>query len=220
MRLIDCFVSSLAYTLDVISDADEGQHRDFDSVHAHIISQLNSLNGLANDGGYTDKQYRQALFSAVAFIDEKIVSSAWEGKKQWMKSLLQKYYFDTSNAGVEFYDYLDKLNPFNPAEIDIREVYFYCMSLGFEGKFYGKGVKSALETIKLDNYKLLTEEQDFTEEVLFPNAFAKKKSEGKVNVAKNYAALIYGGPILLLLTSFFYFKKELLDLANILVISV
>jgi len=219
MRLIDCFIESLAYTVEVMADVDKGFHRDIDEVKSHITSQLDSLYGLSVQGGYSQPQYQLALFSAVAFIDEKLVSSTWEGRKSWAKSLLQRHYFDTSNAGIEFFEKLDRLNPFNPAERDIREVYYYCMSLGFAGKFYGEGAQSALDKIKADNYHLLSEEQQ-DGEALFPRAFSAPKSQGTVNVAKNFNTLLYGGPVLLVLIVFFFFKKELIDLANFLVISV
>ncbi len=219
MRLIDCFIESLAYTVEVLESVEKGTHRNVDEVRSHIISQLDSLYGVAVQGGYSESQYRLALFSSIAFIDEKLVSSTWEGRQRWAKSLLQRHYFDTSNAGIEFFEKLDRLNPFNPAERDIREVYYYCMSLGFAGKFYGEGAQSALDKIKADNYHLLNEES--TEgEALFPRAFSAPKSQGTVNVAKNYNTLLFGGPILLLLIAFFLFKKELIDLANFLVISV
>lgn len=215
MRLIDCFIESLAYTIEIVNKPDA----DVNDVRSHLIDKIDSLYGLAVQGGYSENQYRLALFATVAFVDEKLVSSVWNGQKQWARQLLQRHYFDTSNAGVEFFEKLDRLNPFNPAERDIREVYYYCMSLGFAGKFYGEGAQSALDKIKADNYHLLNEEQQEGES-LFPRAFSAPKSQGNVNVAKNYNTLIYGAPILVLLIAFFFFKKELMDLANFLVISV
>jgi len=220
VRLIDCFIESLAYTLEVVKDADSGQQREFDSVQGHICSLLDSLQNTVPDGGYSQQQYQLALFAVVAFIDEQIVSSQWEHRQLWSRSLLQRRLFDTSNAGVDFFEKLDGLNPFNPAERDIREVYFYCISLGFSGKFYGEGVQSSLQKIKKDNFQLLLDGDEAAENALFPAAFGRVKSEGKVSVARDYTPLFYGGPIVALLISFFYFKKELMDLANFLVISV
>lgn len=219
MRLIDCFTSSLGYCLQVVKNADGNDDPSFDSVRTHLISQLDSFLGFAFDGGYTKEQYDTALFSVASFIDEALVSSKWSSNKEWSKNLLQRHYFGTSNGGVIFFEKLDKLNPFNPAERDIREVYYYCLTLGFIGKFYGTGEQSKLEAIKLENFKLLAEQSD-TGTVLFPAAYAKKKEEGKVNVAKDFAPLLYGGPILLLAFAYFFFKKELISLANFLVISV
>jgi len=220
VRLIDCFIESLAYTLEVTEAVGNGQHHDFNSVQSHISSLLDSLQNTVPDGGYSQQQYQLALFAVVAFIDEKIVSSKWEYRQLWSRSLLQRKFFDTTNAGVDFFEKLDSLNPFNPAERDIREVYFYCISLGFSGKFYGEGVQSSLQKIKQDNFQLLLDGDGSTEHALFPAAFGRVKNEGKVSVARDYTPVLYGGPVVVLLISFFYFKKELLDLANFLVISV
>ena len=220
MRLIDCFTTSFSYTLDVVTQAEKGMHHEFNSVHSHLMSSLDSLKGKATEGGYSEKQYQLALFAAVIFIDEKLVSSSWDKRKEWSRELLQKRYFDTSNGGVDFFTKLDQLNPFNPAERDIREVYFYSLSLGFAGKFYGEGSQSALAKIKQDNYQLLVDEETLADNVLFPNAFAQKKTEGHVHLGKDFSSLLYGGPILVLAMCFFYFRKELIELANFLVISV
>lgn len=219
MRLVDCFTGSLGYTLQVVNNAEQDNSSSYDSVRTHLISQLDSLLGYALDGGYTKEQYNNALFAVVAFIDEKLIGSQWQHGREWSKNLLQRYYFDTSQGGVLFFDKLDGLNPFNPAERDIREVYFYCLTLGFAGKFYDTGHQSQLNAIKLDNYNLLAESVA-DDETLFPSAFAKKKVEGKVNVRKDFAPLIYGGPILAVAFAYFFFKKELISLANFLVISI
>ena len=109
MRLIDCFIESLAYTIEIVNKPDA----DVDDVRSHLIDKIDSLYGLAVQGGYSENQYRLALFATVAFVDEKLVSSVWNGQKQWARQLLQRHYFDTSNAGVEFFEKLDRLNPFN-----------------------------------------------------------------------------------------------------------
>lgn len=220
MRLIDCFSSSLGYCLQVVSASDSEGSPSFDSVRTHLISQLDSMFGYAQDGGYTSVQYQTALFAVVSFIDEALIASQWQHGREWSKNLLQKHYFDTSNGGVEFFNKLDGLNPFNPAERDIREVYYYCLTLGFVGKFYDSGQQAQLDAIKVENHKLLVGEAEMDDVVLFPNAYAKKKEEGMVSVAKNFAPLIYGGPILLVALAYFFFKKDLMSLANFLVISV
>lgn len=219
MRLVDCFIGSLSYTMQVVEHAELGKEDSYDSVRGHITSQLDSLLGFAMDGGYTKSQYQTALFAVVTFIDEKLIASQWEHKKLWGRNLLQRYYFDTAQGGVEFFEKLDGLNPFNPAERDIREVYYYCLTLGFAGKFYDSGLQSQLESIKYENYKLLADELN-DETMLFPGAYSKKKVEGKVHVKKDFTPLIYGGPILVVAFAYFFFKKDLVGLANFLVISI
>ncbi|MDC2890169.1 DotU family type IV/VI secretion system protein [Psychrosphaera sp. G1-22] len=102
MRLVDCFIGSLSYTMQVVEHAEIDKENSYDSVRSHITSQLDSLLGFALDGGYTKSQYQSALFAVVTFIDEKLIASKWEHRKVWGRNLLQRFYFDTTQGGVEF----------------------------------------------------------------------------------------------------------------------
>jgi type VI secretion system protein ImpK len=218
MRLIDCFVESLATTLNLVGQARAGHSPVFADVREQLLSQLSGVNGQGAQGGYSEQQIRHALFAVVAFIDEQLVGVTWDGQKDWSRQQLQREYFDTNNGGVEFFTRLDRLNPFNPAERDIREVYYYCLSLGFSGKFYGDGAQSALNRIRHDNYELLADGD--SGDVLFADAFGEQRTMSQLKTSRDYSALLYGLPILVIIAAFFYFRKEILDLANFLVISV
>ncbi|WP_221795103.1 DotU family type IV/VI secretion system protein [Oceanobacter mangrovi] len=219
MRLIDCFIDSLAYTLELVRNAGTGMAAaSYEDVRSHLQSQLNSVEGPASHGGYSLPQVRTARFAVIAFIDEQLVSNDWPGRDAWARNLLQREFYETTNAGVEFFTRLDALNPFNPAELDIREVYYYCLTLGFCGKFYGEGAQSSLAKIKRDNYELLVDESGDTS--LFPEALGQQKSSSQLKARRDFTALYYGLPVLLIIGSFFYFRKEMLDMANFLLISV
>lgn len=218
MRLIDCFVESLALTVALTRGQGEESHRGYTDIRQHLNGQLANVSGQGAQGGYSEPQIRHALFAVVAFVDEQLASTPWSGQQEWSRNLLQREYFDTTNAGVEFYSRLDSLNPFNPAERDIREVYYYCLSLGFSGKFYDEGAQSALNKIRRDNYDLLAGDDDRAS--LFPDGFGQQKTESELKTKRDFSALSYGLPVLLIVGAFFYFRKEMLDLANFLVISV
>lgn len=217
MRLIDCFVESLATTLNLVGQARAGHSPVFAEVRQQLRAQLADVGSQGAHGGYSEPQIRHALFAVVAFIDEQLVSTSWDGQKEWARQQLQKEYFDTNNGGVEFFNRLDRLNPFNPAERDIREVYYYCLALGFSGKFYGEGAQSALNRIKYDNYELLADDDAG---VLFADAFGELHTVSQLKQGRDFSAFFYGLPVLVIVAAFFYFRKEILDLANFLVISV
>lgn len=218
VRLIDCFVESLALTMALTRGDQTTEGWGYADIRQQLDGQLSNVSGHGAQGGYSEPQIRHALFAVVAFIDEQLASTSWNGQQEWSRNLLQREYFDTTNAGVEFYSRLDSLNPFNPAERDIREVYYYCLSLGFSGKFYGEGAQSALNKIRRDNYDLLAGEDD--RESLFPEGFGQQKTESTLKTRRDLSAFYYGLPVLLIVAAFFYFRKEMLDLANFLVISV
>jgi type VI secretion system protein ImpK len=54
----------------------------------------------------------------------------------WAGNPLQLQYFNEVSAGEEFYTKLEGLrNAEDPKKLDVLEVYFLCLSLGFKGKY-------------------------------------------------------------------------------------
>jgi len=76
-----------------------------------------------------------ARFALTAFIDEAIARSDWQAKSQWATNPLALEFFQTNNAGDEFFDKLDELRRRPDVKTGLLEVYFTCLTLGFQGKY-------------------------------------------------------------------------------------
>ena len=174
MRLSDSFVKPLAYTrlfLDA-PDADEAEFRQ------RLEQQLSEARLTATDIGSERSEIESAMFAVVAWIDETIMCSEWEGADLWRRRPLQKSYFNTTKAGVEFFTRLEALRNEDDA---VREVYFLCLSLGFKGRYSADGGRFQLDEIKARELKTLLGreaalESDF---VLFPEAYAEMTAAPK-----------------------------------------
>jgi type VI protein secretion system component VasF len=55
----------------------------------------------------------------LSWIDEMFLNSNWPQRNQWQHMMLT--YYGTLNAGEEFFRH------------DVREIYYLCLSLGFQG---------------------------------------------------------------------------------------
>ena len=75
-------------------------------------------------------------FALAVFVDEVILSSQWHGKDAWqLNKTLAVEYFNSFNAGQEFYDKLDAIKAKAHTRIEVLEVYYLCLSLGFKGQY-------------------------------------------------------------------------------------
>jgi type VI secretion system protein ImpK len=214
MRLIDCFSDAISTTLAYTGAIHHGVMPDYDEVRIGIEEVL-SANANYSAGGFTREQYDLAKFAVVAFIDEVILLSEWDHRHKWAHELLQKSHFTTSNAGEEFFERLDGLSSFDPGERDVREVYVYCLALGFVGKFFRPGDRARLDEIRNANLKVLRDSDDFAaitgERPLFPGARGDADGgEPPPPPQPRRTALIYGVPLLLLLAAYAYFRVDLL----------
>ena len=86
---------------------------------------------------YTGAQVSEANFAFVAFLDEVILSSNDLSRDDWAKRPLQEELFGISTAGEQFFTHLDALlsKPNTPELIDVLEVYYLCLLLGFQGLY-------------------------------------------------------------------------------------
>ncbi len=213
MRLIDCFADTISYALQQLAAIREGNPPEYEEFRLGV-ERLLSEHATYSAGGFTREQYDTAKFAVIALIDEAVLLSDWEHRDRWARELLQRSHFQTANAGEEFFLRLDALSPFDPAERDIREVYFYCLSMGFVGKFYRPGDRARLEELRQSNFRLLRDGDDQAaargEAELFPGAVPPPESGNVVPPRARRPALYYGVPLLLLLAAFVYFRVDLL----------
>lgn len=220
MRLIDAFVDVLSHVLKTVEAIRDGAQPDYDEVRVGIAQRLAEKAGTYSSGGYTLEQYDSAKFAVVCFIDEALLLSPWPHRHQWARELLQKLHFGTVNGGREFFEHLDGLNPFVPGERDVREVYFYCLSLGFSGQYYQPGDRAKLDELRKATYRVLSSSEDdgdLRDVVLFPEAKAGMTEEHDVVVRRRWTPVYYGVPLLLLLCAFLYFRADIANAAEYLV---
>jgi type VI secretion system protein ImpK len=95
-------------------------------------------------GSVSDVKYALA-----AFVDEKVMSSAWQHKLSWMGKPLQIEYFGDNLAGEGFFQKLTKLRQSGNRNIDALEVYYLCLQLGFEGMYRLRGLEQ-LQALQVD----------------------------------------------------------------------
>ena len=220
--MTDCFSEAIARTLQHTDAISREETPDYETVSLDIKSALSEHARDYLAGGYSEDQYEMAKYAVAAFIDETLLSSSWDHKDKWQNELLQTAYFQTVNAGEGFYKRLNSLSPVNPAEKDIREVYYYCLALGFRGRYFSPDDRTRLEEIRKGNLNLLTggEEglaESLEDETLFPEACVPGKTGTGTKPRRNYQSVYYGISVIALLILFFVFRSQIIDAANHLV---
>ncbi len=183
MRLIDCFIPALAY-LRHFQRQPEG---DLASVRLQLEQMLASAVSSAETARKSSDDIQTALFAVVAWADEVMLSTSWSGVSQWARQLLQRQYFNVSNAGDSFFSRLETLSA---SQIEVREVYLYALNLGFAGRYgYDRNAK-ALADIRQASLQLVMhdlraqrEAQGLSaemEDFMFPDGYAN--ANGSANL--------------------------------------
>ncbi len=177
MRLIDCFMPLIVYAIHTVRHVRELQP-DFDTVKNNIDQMLQQTLKIKEKAHFSDQEYNFAHLSVCIWIDEALLNSAWEHKRLWQRELLQRRFFNITDGGQEFFQQLDKVGH---EDRDIREVAYYCLTLGLAGRYVEKGDGAVLDHLKTSNLKRLygssAGEPTLENRLLFPEAYQKQTLE-------------------------------------------
>ena len=151
MHLTDCFMPVIAYVVYFLKTV-AGKQPPYEQVKADILRLLGQSEDGLRKGPFSQEDYDGARFAVCSWIDEAMLNSSWNQKQQWQREQLQRLYYQTTEAGEEFFE---RLNQLGLHQREIREVYYLCLALGFMGRFCQAGDEALLEQLKTSNLKLL-----------------------------------------------------------------
>ena len=162
VRLIDGFVPLIAR----LQQFRNAPTQAVDVLATQLDADITAARHPLQDAGYAYEDIEQALFAVVAWADELLVGLDWPGAVAWQQRLLQRRYFQISNAGNAFYERLDRLTPM---QNEVRNVYFTCLCLGFAGRYGYDRKQKALHDIRQLHYRYLM--QGRKDDNIFPDAY-------------------------------------------------
>src|SRR5688572_3371082 len=129
----DICADLLNFIQSIRKAADPGEYEPFRAKAEGLVSAMEQR---ARETDVPAPLIELAKFALVGFLDETILQSNWAMRDVWAGNPLQLQYFNEFNAGEEFYTKLESLrNADDPRKLDVLEVYFLCLALGFKGKY-------------------------------------------------------------------------------------
>ncbi len=142
--LVDLFSDFLALVLQLQRLTDFG---DPTALRRQARALLQSAEAKGRRLDIHRSDIEDATYAVTAFLDEVILNSEWSYRTDWSIQPLQMELFGTNLAGEEFFTRLDELLREQPGRADMLEVYYLCLSLGFEGKYRVIGRERLAEQI-------------------------------------------------------------------------
>ena len=103
--------------------------------------------------GYAAEDVKVAAFAVVAFLDESVLTSKNPVFATWSRMTLQAELFGEPMAGETFFQYVQLLLSRRDSieTVDVLEVYYLCMLLGYRGRYGSSGdgeLRAIMESIK------------------------------------------------------------------------
>lgn len=84
---------------------------------------------------FNHKIIQVSKFALASFVDETVLTNNFHLKEEWEKYPLQLEYFGEQLAGNKFFDKLLSMVKQIEQTADAVEIYYYCMLLGFKGRY-------------------------------------------------------------------------------------
>lgn len=108
---------------------------DIGGLRRQILDQLREFEDRARAGGASHETTLAARYVLCGSLDEAVLSTPWGGQSEWgSQTLLVTLHRETS-SGEKFFDMLDQLSADPARHIDLLELQYICLALGFEGKY-------------------------------------------------------------------------------------
>jgi len=124
----------------------------------------------------------ECTYAVVALIDETVLSVPGECRDYWLARPLQLDYFGTNLAGQEFFQKLERIIVSIEKKKDVLDVYYLCLSLGFEGK-YKMGNAQERTAIVEDLGNKLSRSRGGAQGPLSPHSYFAEATGGRVRGA-------------------------------------
>ena len=100
-----------------------------------IAGMLEDFEKRAERYRFNHKIVQVSKFALAAFVDETVLTNNFPLRNEWEKNPLQLEYFGEQLAGNKFFDKLEAMLKQIDATADAVEIYYFCMLLGFKGRY-------------------------------------------------------------------------------------
>ncbi len=115
-----------------------------ENYREQILAAFDELERMAFEKQLTSQIVREAKYAISAYIDEVVLSSDWPGRLDWMSRPLQLEFFGEHLAGEGFFEHLAQLRQGGEKNLDLLELYYVCLQLGFEGVYRMRGLEQLM----------------------------------------------------------------------------
>lgn len=131
-------------------------HSDVNALRAEVVGEIQAFEGAARAAGATPEHVRAARYALCALLDETVLSTPWGSNSAWASDTLLSSFHREAWGGEKFFQILDRMLQEPSRNLDLLELMYVCLALGFEGQYrvMERG-RSKLDEIQDNLYRTL-----------------------------------------------------------------
>jgi len=146
------------------------EHADAAALRDGLAQRIRQFEVRAKAAGLPTEKVIAARYSLCTVIDEAATSTPWGASGAWAQHGLLVLFHNETEGGEKFFQLLARLAENPEANLDLLELMYVCLQLGFEGRYrIAQGGQRDLETIRQRLLLIIRKQHGEYERDLSPN---------------------------------------------------
>lgn len=167
----NALVSAASTLLALISQLRHtASHSDVNGLRNQIMDEIKRFEEAALKNNVSRDKTHAARYALCTFLDETVLNTPWGYTSIWgTQSLLVTFHQETF-GGEKFFVILQNCTQQPGTHLDLLELLYFCLCLGFQGRYRGKSNgQSKLDEIREHTYQVLQRQRGDYEKTLSPS---------------------------------------------------
>ena len=110
-------------------------HGDVAGLRRMIVDEIRRFEARARASGAASEVVMAARYVLCATLDEAVLSTPWGGHSEWAQQSLLVALHREAWGGQKFFEMLDRISAQPDRHIDLIELQYLCLAVGFAGKY-------------------------------------------------------------------------------------
>ncbi|MCP4321113.1 MAG: DotU family type IV/VI secretion system protein [Psychromonas sp.] len=145
-------------------------HPNVGGLHQQLDREIKNFDIKAKAEGVKDDNVMVARYLLCTILDEAVLNTPWGAESAWNQRTLLSVFHNETAGGEKFFAIIDRLRSVPAENIDVLELAYLSLSLGYEGKYrvVSRG-RDHLEQLRDDLYHIIRTYRGEYERALSPS---------------------------------------------------
>jgi len=131
-------------------------HPNIAGLHQQLVSAIRTFEENTKNNNIKPEIVLASRYILCAALDEAVLNTPWGADSAWTQRSLLSVFHNETNGGEKFFLLLDRMKEYPADNLDILELMYILLSLGFEGKYrvVSRG-RDMIEQIRDELYRVI-----------------------------------------------------------------
>ena len=111
------------------------RHNDVGGLYQRLINEIKTFESSLRDLNLQQEQLLSARYLMCSVLDEAVLNTPWGSESAWAQRTLLSVFHGETSGGEKSFLILDRLKQTPAENIDLIELFYICISMGFEGRY-------------------------------------------------------------------------------------